>query len=414
MAAGSAGSADHDRDPLLAPLWEDTPDETEADRPRAHAVAAASSADPLAGPALPALLGPLCDATDALARLDASAAAVPAAVRDGLIARMAFAKAAGWLAHAQSWVHPLDLALRDLGLTGSYALAVSGNAGRVLPQTTAKTGRSFWEEQTVDELADADRSVAEALALARLLSRLAGTGRDLFATAAKAEQTLAPFGTRTLDPGRFARWRADHGQRPGPTAERGRSGRGGKGESHGLPPLLAAGLAAQAWMESGITDQPTPLVALLAAVALLARSGPRSIFVPVWTAYPACCFGDRDDLPRLRTEIAARVTGRGRPAPWPVAFLHMIAESARVGLRQLDKLMTAAGQGRDLAARHDRRSRLPDALEALLRAPVLTPKALAARLRIAPQTATSLLRDLQAAGLVREVTGRESFRAFAV
>ena len=71
-------------------------------------------------------------------------------------------------------------------------------------------------------------------------------------------------------------------------------------------------------------------------------------------------------------------------------------------------------QGRGLAARSDKRSRLPDALDALLRAPVLTPKALAAQLRIAPQTATALLRTLQDKGVVREVTGRGSFRAFAV
>jgi ribosomal protein S25 len=45
---------------------------------------------------------------------------------------------------------------------------------------------------------------------------------------------------------------------------------------------------------------------------------------------------------------------------------------------------------------------------------VLTPKALAARLRIVPQTATALLRTLQAEGVVREMTGRGSFRAFAV
>jgi hypothetical protein len=37
---------------------------------------------------LPALLGPLCAATEALARLDARAAAAPAPVRAGLIARM--------------------------------------------------------------------------------------------------------------------------------------------------------------------------------------------------------------------------------------------------------------------------------------------------------------------------------------
>ncbi len=51
----------------------------------------------------------------------------------------------------------------------------------------------------------------------------------------------------------------------------------------------------------------------------------------------------------------------------------------------------------------DRRSRLPDTMEAL-----------ATRLRIAPQTATALLRDLQGRGVAREVTGRGRFRAFAV
>jgi hypothetical protein len=174
-------------------------------------------------------------------------------------------------------------------------------------------------------------------------------------------------------------------------------------------------------MEAGIADQPTPLQALLAASTLLARRGPaRSVFTPVWAACPACACGNRHSLPRLRIEASVarkatdRVIGRGRPAFWPLAFLHLVAESARSGLRTLDRLVAVAGQGRDLASRHDRRSRLVDAVEALLRAPVLTPKALAVRLRVAPQTATSLLRELQADGLVREVTGRGSFRAFAV
>jgi hypothetical protein len=42
------------------------------------------------------------------------------------------------------------------------------------------------------------------------------------------------------------------------------------------------------------------------------------------------------------------------------------------------------------------------------------PKALAATLRVAPQTATALLRALQEKGVIREVTGRGSFRAFAM
>ena len=58
--------------------------------------------------------------------------------------------------------------------------------------------------------------------------------------------------------------------------------------------------------------------------------------------------------------------------------------------------------------------RLPGAIEALLRYPALTPTALAAELRVAPQTATALLRELQGRRLVREVTGRGRFRAFAM
>jgi Fic family protein len=91
-----------------------------------------------------------------------------------------------------------------------------------------------------------------------------------------------------------------------------------------------------------------------------------------------------------------------------------VAESARAGLRELDRLEAAAAKGRGLAADLDKRSRLPDAIEALLRTPVLTPKALAGQLGIAPQTATALLRALQAKGVAREVTGRGSFRAFAI
>ena len=69
-----------------------------------------------------------------------------------------------------------------------------------------------------------------------------------------------------------------------------------------------------------------------------------------------------------------------------------------MGLRELDRLEAAAAQGRGVVAGGDRRSRLPDALDALLRVPALTPKALAARLRIAPQTGTALLRELQGRG----------------
>jgi hypothetical protein len=46
------------------------------------------------------LLVPLADAADAMARLEASAAAGSPAVTAGLRARIAYWEAAGWLAHA--------------------------------------------------------------------------------------------------------------------------------------------------------------------------------------------------------------------------------------------------------------------------------------------------------------------------
>ena len=68
-----------------------------------------------------------------------------------------------------------------------------------------------------------------------------------------------------------------------------------------------------------------------------------------------------------------------------------MAESARAGLRELDRLEAAADKGAALTADLDVRSRLPDTLEAALRTPTLTPRRLAQRLRVTPQAATRLL-----------------------
>jgi hypothetical protein len=128
-------------------------------------------------------------------------------------------------------------------------------------------------------------------------------------------------------------------------------------------------------MGSGVADRPDPAHALLVSFGRLVRQPrARSVFVPLWSAYPAVGFGDRDALPTLRS--VARRSGWERAVTWPAAGLH--------GLRELNRLEAAAAKGRDGLTGTDRRSRLPNALEALLRAPALTPKVLAARLSIAP------------------------------
>src|SRR5260370_33485164 len=98
------GDGDDDAD-LLRPSWQDTADETDADRrapwrPR-PTIGQAPSPGPdawLSGAALAGLLVPLCDATDALARLDARAATAPEPGRAGPPARIAPPEAAGALA----------------------------------------------------------------------------------------------------------------------------------------------------------------------------------------------------------------------------------------------------------------------------------------------------------------------------
>jgi len=218
MMAADSGAADPDEeDARLRPAWEDTPDETDADRgrPRRQPGTASPTAD---SEDLRAFLTPLCDATDALARLDARASGADDALREGLIARLAYAEAAGCLAHTRAWAHPLDLALRDAGLTASTALAATGAGHRSLPQTfSGLAAPRDWTDPPFEALADGDRSLAEALALARALRRLAGrTGPD----AAAVTQTVALLGADRPDPARFATWWQGVVPRPAPRRHR--------------------------------------------------------------------------------------------------------------------------------------------------------------------------------------------------
>ena len=148
--------------------------------------------------------------------------------------------------------------------------------------------------------------------------------------------------------------------------------------------MLAAARAAERWMTAGIVELPNPLQALLAAAGLLVGSGAlRTVIPPLWAAYPTLgrqsAVGGADALPLLRSDVAARLAPVPSAPGWLLAFLHLLAEGARIAMRELDRLLDVAEQGRALIAGCDRRSRFPDALDAVLRAPVLTPKGLGRR-----------------------------------
>lgn len=411
-------------DDWFRPVWEEGGGEDAGSAPPWAPLAAADKRSPsTAGGgwrsdphALAALLGPALAASDALARLDARAGAAGEPVREGLVRRLALHEAAGWLAAQSAWVHPIDLALRAQGLVGPFGLAAAvGRAGAEMPNTLATSAGAGWQARADASgasgeepfaAAQADDAVGRALGLARALERLGllRTRNPLRSGPALVE-ALTVLGAGPPDPTCAAAWRRDALAVVGVC--RPCQGRDGAP----LPPLLAAAWAAQAWSKDG----GSAAQALFGAAALLSRAGAlRAVPLPFWAACPilGVGVGPEEGLPGVRGDAAAPEADRAGAA-WPAAFCRLAREAALVGLRELGRLEAAVDRGRAATADLDRRSCLPDALDAALRTPALTPTLLARRLRIAPQTATGLLRDLLAAGLVREVTGRKHFRAFA-
>ena len=133
------------------------------------------------------------------------------------------------------------------------------------------------------------------------------------------------------------------------------------------------------------------------AASLWCRQGPRRpIALPFWSAPEP-----RHDRLALRVGL-----------PWMAGFLDCVAAAAKVGLDELARLRQAEDKSRLLG--RTARSRLQDAAAAVLRAPIVTARDLAKELDVTPQAALGLLAQLVEAGIVREATGRASWRAFAL
>ncbi len=81
---------------------------------------------------------------------------------------------------------------------------------------------------------------------------------------------------------------------------------------------------------------------------------------------------------------------------------------------ELEWLNAAAARAEALAARERSHGQAGKAAEIALRQPVLTATGLATALGATPQGALLIIKRLMAAGILREATGRTSFRAFMV
>jgi len=318
------------------------------------------------------LFTPLVRAQDAVARLEARAEMASDAVAEGLRARMSYLEAAGWLRCAHVWIHPRDLALRDNVLTGSYAAAMAADRlADALPTTAAQEGEF--------EVAPSDMLVNNALQLARLWRRIAElrSWRPL-ADAGALRETLRSLGCAPFDNAEIADW---------------------LGSIHALergPVLIRAGRAVCDWLNRAGVQPHNPAAHFVAACLWREETAHRPIPLPFWSA----------------PELHHHRLGLRIGVDWMAQFLNCVTAAALTGLRELARLLEAEKKHTDIGA--TARSRLPDALDAVLRAPVVTADSLARSIRVTPRAALGLLRQLTAASVLREVTGRASWRAYSL
>ena len=161
------------------------------------------------------------------------------------------------------------------------------------------------------------------------------------------------------------------------------------------PALIRAGRAARDWMNRPRVTEAVSADGIFLAACLWRQSGfGRAISLPFWSAPE-----------RQHHRLGLRVG-----IEWMAGFLDCVADAARAGRDELARLQQAEEKAGALA--RTARSRLPAAVEAMLRAPVITARGLGESLDVTPQAALGLLRQLLEAGMIREATGRASWRAF--
>jgi hypothetical protein len=366
----SGNPPEDEEDDLWRPPWETEGDADLVVEPRGRPRVRKPAAEPDYNYPL---LAPLARAQDAVARLEARTECASAVVAEGLRARMSYREAAGWLTHAHIWIHPQDLALRNNGLTGSYGAAFRADRlDAELPSTAA--------QQSGFEVAPSDIAVDQALRLARLWRRLAEfrTWRPL-ADVGALQETLQSLGCRgALNEAETSDWLA-----------------GVHTRQHG-PALIRAGRAARDWMNRPGIEPRNPDSMFLAACLWRQNGFGKSLSLPFWSA---------PEQRHWRLELHVGLD-------WMADFLTCVAAAAQTGIGELERLHRAEEKGRLLG--RTARSRLPEALQAVLRAPIVTAKDLAGRLDVTPQAALGLLRQMVDAGIIREATGRASWRAFAL
>ena len=168
-------------------------------------------------------------------------------------------------------------------------------------------------------------------------------------------------------------------------------------ETRALPPMMAAGLAFDAWEALDPLQHRAWLGHLLVAALLRERGKTRHHLVALHAGLRRAKYRRSHQL-----DAASRLIG----------FAHAIEEMANADMKELDRLTLA----RELLVRkcQGRRgnSKLPRLVELCLTSPIVSVPFSAKELGVSQQAATIMIDELSSS--LRELTGRGRYRAWAV
>ncbi|MBM3624356.1 MAG: DUF1612 domain-containing protein, partial [Alphaproteobacteria bacterium] len=164
-----------------------------------------------------------------------------------------------------------------------------------------------------------------------------------------------------------------------------------------LPPLIAAGLALDAWEEIEPLQHRAWLGPLLVSAHLRVRGKTRNHLIALHAGLRAAkyrCARQHDRTTRL------------------TRFAETIATMAEADRKELDRLTLAREILMRKSSGRRANSKLPQLVDFLLRSPIVSVPLVAKELDVSQQAATAMINDLSSN--LRELTGRGRYRAWAL